>query len=137
MKYCDHCGNPYFLSPDGVSHHEGNGPDSIDHVLDEDHIAYGKEAVALQSLNSPRPKDPFEDYKIIDGVKLYRSNCNCCGIEFYDKSPYKLYCPDKVGHKKVRKRKKPRLGCSCTVITSNNDGSWDNAVGLLEDRETE
>ena len=28
-----------FIEDNGVSHHEGDGPDGIDHTLDGDHVA--------------------------------------------------------------------------------------------------
>ena len=36
---CSECGAPCFVTPDGVSHHEGDGADGIDYDADLDHTA--------------------------------------------------------------------------------------------------
>jgi hypothetical protein len=40
---CNQCGQEFFITLDGVSHHVGDGPDGIDHDADADHVAYGQE----------------------------------------------------------------------------------------------
>ena len=36
---CRECGRPMFIEDNGVSYHEGDGPDGINHTLDRDHVA--------------------------------------------------------------------------------------------------
>lgn len=39
---CDHCGEPYFVDEDGVSHHVSEeDPQGIDFDADADHVPYG------------------------------------------------------------------------------------------------
>ena len=40
---CRECGEDMWIDEDEVSHHWGNGPDNIDHDLDEDHVAIADE----------------------------------------------------------------------------------------------
>ena len=38
---CAECGHRYFVTPEGTTHHVGDGPDGIDHDADAGHVAYG------------------------------------------------------------------------------------------------
>jgi hypothetical protein len=40
---CAECGRPYFVTPEGMAHHVGDGPDGIDHEADAGHVPYGDE----------------------------------------------------------------------------------------------
>lgn len=40
MIFCVQCGEEMFIDSVGVSHHVGDGPDSIDYDADGDHVAY-------------------------------------------------------------------------------------------------
>jgi hypothetical protein len=84
--------------------------------------------------------DPFSDFKIVDGVKLYRGECKSCGAEFWHKNPYKELCGDKEMHKQVAREKKEmanwgRVKPSRTPTHKMEDwsGSWDNVVSAYED----
>jgi len=50
----------------------------------------------------------WEDFKLVDGVKMWRSNCEYCGREYYNKSPYARSCGDKHFHAKLRQEAKSR-----------------------------
>ena len=40
---CSECGRRYFVTPEGTTHHVGDGPDGIDHDADAGHVPYGTE----------------------------------------------------------------------------------------------
>jgi hypothetical protein len=50
-----------------------------------------------------RIQEALSDFIIVDGLKLWRSNCKICGKEFYDKSPFRKNCKDTIEHKEVRR----------------------------------
>jgi hypothetical protein len=82
--------------------------------------------------------NPFDDFKIVDGVKLFRSECVKCGNEFFSKNPYKTTCEDKEKHKKIKMIEDERTSinrlCSGRKPLKSGEwsGSFDNAVKICE-----
>lgn len=83
-------------------------------------------------------KDPFDDCKIVDGIKLYRGVCTICDAEFWHKNPYKETCGDKERHAVVNNRRKiqqalDNVPASRRLHRPDWSGSWDNIVSAYEE----
>lgn len=77
----------------------------------------------------------WDEYKVVDGVRLYRGDCNICGSEFYHKNPYRKWCPDKAAHRVLHTIRRPKPKPKKTREAHKLDewsGSWDNCVKVRE-----
>ncbi len=80
----------------------------------------------------------WDEFKIVDGVKLYKCDCSACGKEFYSKNPYGSRCGDKAGHAEIRKKRAAFMAGLTTGRvprrgpTDEWSGAWDNAVSNCE-----
>ena len=81
--------------------------------------------------------NPFDDFKMVDGVKLFRGECAICGKEFWNKNPYRKNCDDKAGHAELRRHRQEQNAWGHVRSGGRRpsdewSGSWDNAVSVNE-----
>ncbi len=83
-------------------------------------------------------KNPFNDFKLVDGVQMWRCECNLCAQEFYSKNPYAVRCKDKERHADIVRRRREATSWAALgrpdarCFSTSGDGSWDNAVSATE-----
>lgn len=85
----------------------------------------------------------WDDFKFVDGIKLYRGECIICGSEFYDENPYRKNCENKGKHAFVKAQQKERIawdlveGFGPDACDANANGGWDNVVRVYENNSGE